>query len=334
MEKNTFGQKILNYFVKTLNGMALGLFSTLIIGAIIGQIGDLVGWQPLIDLSGFLKSFMGIGIGLGVAWSLGLTGLPLIAGAVAGGVATKVANDPMVAYLTAVAAIEGTRNILRKKTPVDILLVPAISVAIAFTVANIIGGPVSYMMQSIGRFVQMATEYQPFMMGVIIAVVMGMVLTAPISSAAIAYAITLNGIAGGAALIGGVVQMIGFAVMSRKDNNIGQVLSIAFGTSMLQFKNVLRKPIIWLPTIIVSAILGPVSTIIFKIETAATGSGMGTSGLVGQFATLEVMGYTVPVFISIFILHFVLPIVLVFAVDWFFRKKNWIKPGDLRLDNE
>ncbi len=332
MEKITWRKAALNYFVKTLNGMALGLFSTLIIGVIIRQIGTLVGWSPLLDLATALISLMGVGIGLGVAFSLQLTGLKLIAGAIAGGIATRVvAPDPMVAYLTTIFAIEAVRFVLRKPTPVDILLIPLFSALTALLVVLLIGVPVARMMAALGEFVQNATAYQPFLMGIVIAVVMGMILTAPISSAAIAIAITLSGIAGGAAVVGGAVQMIGFAVMSRKDNNFGTVLSIAFGTSMLQFKNILKKPILWLPTIIVSAILGPLSTTVFQIRTDFTGAGMGTSGLVGQIATVSAMGGTINTWLLILLLHFVLPIVLVFALDYAFRKKGWILPGDLSL---
>jgi uncharacterized membrane protein len=325
-------KKVLNYFVKTLNGMAYGLFSTLIIGVIIRQIGDYSNIEPIYDLGLTLMGLMGVGIGLGVAWSLDLKGLALISGAMAGGIATSlVAPDPVVAYLTSIAAIEGLRVILRKKTPLDILLIPLLSAFIALGVVLLIGEPVATAMSWIGDFIQTATTLQPFLMGVIIAVVMGMALTAPISSAAIAISIQLSGIAGGAAVVGGAVQMIGFAVMSRKDNNIGTVISVGLGTSMLQFKNILKKPIIWLPTIIISAILGPVSTMVFEIQTNFTGSGMGTSAFIGQFMTIEAMGNRGSVWFAIILLHFVLPILLVGLVDYLFRKKGLITLGDLSL---
>ncbi|MDF2699842.1 MAG: hypothetical protein K0Q49_1398 [Haloplasmataceae bacterium] len=334
MKNITFRKKMLNYFIKTLNGMALGLFATLIIGVIIDQIGNLSGLSSLNDLGTILKSYMGVGIGIGVAWSLGLVGLPLIAGAISGGIATKISFDPMVAYLTSIVAIEGLRFILPKKTPLDIILIPLISSIIAFGVALLIGEGVTSMMNAIGVFINEATFYQPFIMGLIISVIMGIALTAPISSAAIAISINLSGIAGGAAVVGCSVQMLGFAIMSRKDNNIGEVISIGIGTSMLQFKNILRKPVIWLPTIIVSAILGPISTLIFKTQTTSIGSGMGTSGLVGQIGTLNAMGYSTYTFITILILQFALPLILVYLVDIFFRHKKWIIPGDLSLDNK
>lgn len=327
----SFFKRLLDYFVKTLNGMALGLFATLIIGVIIGQFATLLDSSELAQLAGILRGFMGIGIGIGVAWSLKLQGLSLIAGGVAGGIATALYNDPVVAYVTTVIAIEGLRLVLRKKTPVDIIIIPLFSSLIAFGVASYIGQPIATFMANVGQFINDATTLQPFFMGVVIAVVMGMALTAPISSAAIAISIGLSGLAGGAALVGGAAQMIGFAVMSRKDNSIGTMLSIAFGTSMLQFKNVLKKPIIWLPPILASAILGPLSTLVFQAQTSPVGAGMGTSGLVGQIATLDVMGYEPYTFILIAVQHFLLPVVLVLAFDLGLRRIGWIKQGDFEL---
>lgn len=332
MDRKAWNKRLLDYFIKTLNGMAYGLFSTLIIGVIFRQIGELTGLAFFAELYTILASLMGIGIGIGVAHSLNLTGLKLIVGAIAGGIASKViAPDPMVAYLTTVITIEIIRFIFRKPTPVDIIIIPLLGLLVAYGITILIGPPVALMMSSIGAVIQSATTVQPFIMGIIIAVLMGILLTAPVSSAAIAISISLGGIAGGAAVIGGAVQMIGFAVMSRKDNSLGTVLSIGFGTSMLQFKNILKKPIIWLPTIIVSAILGPISTVVLKMETLYTGAGMGTSGLVGQFATIDAMGETPSTYLMILFMHFVLPIILVFIIDWFFRKKGWILPGDLAL---
>ena len=161
---------------------------------------------------------------------------------------------------------------------------------------------------------------------------MGMALTAPISSAAIAIALSLGGIPGGAAVVGCSVQMIGFAVQSIRDNNIGKVISIGIGTSMLQFKNILKKPVIWLPTILTSAILGPISTAVFKMTSTPAGAGMGTCGLVGQLGTLESMGYNNPMaYIGILVLHFIAPIILVFLFDLLFRKLGIIKKGDFEI---
>ncbi|QLY39968.1 PTS sugar transporter subunit IIC [Hujiaoplasma nucleasis] len=329
---------VLNFFITSFNGMAIGLFSTLIIGVIIGQLGFLSGKigldsieVALTSLSTILKAFMGIGIGFGIAIALNLEGIKLVVSGVAGGIATGFYNDPMVAYLTTISVYFVFIYLLKKKTPIDILLVPLTGVITALIITKLIGSPVQATMTSLGDFIQYATNLQPFLMGLVIAVVMGMALTAPISSAAIAIAISIGGIAGGAAVVGCSVQMIGFAIMSRKDNNIGTVISIAIGTSMLQFKNILKKPIIWLPTIIVSAILGPISTLLFKTETTSIGAGMGTSGFVGQFGTLDAMDYSLGSYLSISILHLVLPIILIFIVDYIFRKKGLIVEGDLKL---
>ena len=202
MSQKTKGNTLLNYFIKTFNGMAYGLFATLIIGVIIEQIGTLFEVNALIELGKILKGFMGIGIGIGVAWSLGLSGLRLISGAIASGIAVKISNDPMTAYLTAILSIEGLRLIMRKKTPLDIILIPLISALLAYGVALLIGERVAYVMDLLGNFINNATIYHPFFMGIIISVVMGMALTAPISSAAIAISIGLSGLAGGAAVVG------------------------------------------------------------------------------------------------------------------------------------
>jgi uncharacterized membrane protein len=316
--------------VKTFNGMAYGLFSTLIVGTIINTAGELLDIKFLTELAVLLKNLTGVGIGIGIAWSLKLEGLRLVAAGIAGGIASGLKiGDPMVEYLTVIAAIEVLNLIFRKKTFLDIILIPLASSAVAYGVYLLINEPVSGMMRSLGEFIKWATGAKPFLMGIIIAVVMGMALTAPISSAAIAIAIGLDGLAGGAAVVGCATQMLGFAVMSRKDNNFGTVVSVALGTSMLQFKNILKKPLLWLPPIIASAVLGPLATLVFQTTCTKEGSGMGTSGLVGQIGTFHSMGDAA--WPSIIILQFALPLVLVFLLDVLFRKAGWIKKGDLQV---
>ncbi len=340
-------KKFLNFLVVSFNGMAFGLFGTLIIGVIIGQIAFLMGkisWlvnisEYVLFLSTALKTMMGVGIGIGMAYTLKLDGLKLVSAAVAGGIGAMFRylpngaplNDPMVVYFCVVGVYFVLNYGFKKKTPIDIILLPLIGAVTGFLIAFLVGFPISKTMQFLSVFIDQATTYQPFLSGVIIAVFMGMFLTMPISSAAIAISIGLGGIAGGAALVGCCVQMLGFAVMSRKDNKIGEIISIGIGTSMLQFKNIIKKPIIWLPTIIVSAILGPVSTLVFKTQTTPIGSGMGTSGFVGQFSTFDAMGYNVSALVSVLVLQIALPIVLVYIVDIIFRKKGLIIIGDLKL---
>src|SRR5690554_6736719 len=341
--------KFIDFLVKSFNGMAYGLFATLIVGVIIQQIGNLVlkidalemFGNYILQLANILKSLMGIGIGIGMAYTLKLDGLKMVVTAIVGGLAAnftylhltdaKPLNDPMVVYFCVVAVYLFFKYVMKNKTPVDIVIIPLVGVTIGFVVAFIVGIPITWFMNILENFIKDATTYAPFISGVLISVFMGMFLTMPISSAAIAIAINLDGIAGGAAVVGCCVQMLGFAVMSRKDNSIGTVIGVGIGTSMLQFKNIIKKPIIWLPTIITSAILGPLATLVFKTETAAIGAGMGTSGLVGQFGTIDAMGWTMNAFYSIVILQIILPIVLVYILDVIFRKKGLIKPGDLKI---
>lgn len=353
---------ILDFLVKTMNGMAYGLFSTLIIGTIIGTIGGFIPednfFNPfLLSLANILKMSTGIGIGLGIAWSLKIDGLKMICACVSGGLAAYFSKikiwelftlggnigtyfsektgftigDPLSIYVVVIGTILLMNLILKKKTPVDIIIIPLFSLVIAGAISILVCGPVSYLTTLVGNFVNEATEYQPLLMGILISVIMGMALTAPISSAAIAATLGLSGLAGGASVIGCSVQMLGFAVMSRKDNNIGTVISVGIGTSMLQFKNILKKPIIWLPTIIVSAILGPIGTMVFKLKCNSSGAGMGTSGLVGIFGTIEEMGGIQNSWLPILILLIVAPIVLVFIVDIIFRKLKLIKKDDLKI---
>ena len=355
-------KKILDFIIKTMNGMAYGLFSTLIIGTILATIAGFIPEgifikEFLTTLSTFLKMATGIGIGIGIAHSLKLEGLKLISASVAGGIASYFSKikiwelllletsmgeyfskntgftigDPLSIYVVVIITILLMNVILKKKTPVDIIIIPLFSLIIAGLFSVIICGPVSYLTTLVGNFVNEATEYQPILMGIVIAVVMGMALTAPISSAAIAATLGLSGLAGGASVIGCAVQMVGFAVMSRKDNNVGTVISVGIGTSMLQFKNILKKPVIWLPTIIVSAILGPIGTTLFKLKCNSSGAGMGTSGLVGIFGTIEEMGGFNNSWLPILILLIVAPIILVWIVDLIFRKAKIIKTGDLKV---
>ena len=275
--------KIRKYIISTTGLMALGLFATLIIGVIISQIGTAFSFQPLIDLGTTLQAFMGVGIGVAIACGEkdSLTPLKIVALGAVGGIASAInfdfetnsvftfsilngSKNPLTIYLVVILSLQLTKLILQKKTPIDIILVPLLIVTIGAIISFALVIPLQYIIIWLSEFVNTATTYQPILMGIVISVVMGMALTAPISSVAIAVAINLSGIAAGAACVGCCVQMIGFMIMSIRDNNIGKIISVGVGTSMLQFQNILKKPIIWIPTIIVSAILGPISTAVMK----------------------------------------------------------------------
>ncbi len=350
-----------NFIMTTMNGMVYGLFATLIIGVIVRQFGILIGLEIIeVTLADALMALMGVGIGMGIALSLKLDGLKMVVASVMGGIATSfkvvfgsgiiigLNNDPVTVYLVVVLGIFFLKYVLVKKTPLDILLIPLAGVVVAFLLTLIISAPITFVLTQIQNGIAslgviMTSAYDrsgsagdyaiAIIMSMVIAVVMGMLLTSPISSAAIAITIGLGGIAGGVALVGCTVQMIGFAVQSRKDNNIGMMLSIAFGTSMLQFKNILKKPMIWLPTIITSAIMAPIVLLTLGMETTKFGAGMGTSGLVGQIQTLYQMNDNGRAWIAIFV-TILGAILLVYAIDLLFRRFKWYGIGDLAVNND
>lgn len=374
--------RILDFFMKTLNGMAYGLFATLIIGTIFGTIGTLFGYgsgnafcdffvnvlsghDNWIGLAKILQYMTGAGIGVGIALALKFDPLKTIVLAAVGECAacfsltTKfVTNpgaveqlganftigDPLTIYIVCILVALAIKYVLRKKTPVDIILVPLFGLTIGLFLSLGIRYPAIYVTFAIQWLVNAGTIAVPPVAGIIVAVLMGMALTAPISSAAIAAMVftipeganlaDYQGLilASGAAVIGCSCQMIGFAVQSRKDNNIGMMISVGIGTSMLQFKNILKKPTIWLPTIIASAILGPISTCLTKTVCMGSAAGMGTAGLVGQIGTISSMGVdNWLTWFSIFGMQIIFPAILVFGFDLLFRRLNLIKDGDLKI---
>ena len=320
-------------FIDGFGGMTQGLFATLIIGTMIQQIGLLIGGSTgnVIYLLGKAAAALtSAGIGVGVAVKYGESPLVTVSAAVAamvGGYAGKITGgtffvdgnavlagpgEPLGAFIAAFAGIT-CGHLVSGKTKVDI----------------------SQMMTGLGSIINWATEQRPFIMGIVVSVVMGMVLTLPISSAALGIILNLSGLAAGAATIGCCCNMVGFAVASYRENKFGGLVAQGLGTSMLQVPNIMRHPLIWLPVIFSSAILGPVSTILANMQNNATGSGMGSAGLVGQITTYQTMiAYDDPklVIIKIILLHFVLPAVITLFFSEVFRKANLIKSGDMALN--
>ena len=332
---------IRNYLVKVLNGMALGLFSSLLIGLIIRQIGTLIGNDLLINFGNIAQKLMGPAIGAGVAYSVGASPLGIFSSVVVGAIgagsisfdgatAAISTGEPVGAFIASLAAAEFSK-LIQGKTKVDIVLVPITTIIVGGLVGNYISPYISSFMDYIGGFINMATELHPIPMGIIVSVTMGIVLTLPISSAALAMSLKLSGIAAGASTVGCCANMIGFAVASYKENGIGGFIAQGIGTSMLQMPNIVKNPRIWIPAIVSSLILGPISTVVLKMESNSIGAGMGTSGLVGQFATIDVMGGSPRVLIMILFMHFILPGVISYSVSQWMRRKGYIKPGDLKL---
>ncbi len=343
-------------FVDGLGGMAQGLFATLIIGTIIQQIGNFVGGDTgsLIYLVGKMAAAMtGAGIGVGVARKFEASQLVVVSAATAGMIgafASKLLagqvmqsdgsmvfsgpGEPLGAFVAAYVAIE-VGILIAGKTKLDILVTPLVCIGTGSAVGLFVGPPISRFMTWLGSLINWGTEQQPFLMGIIVSVLMGMILTLPISSAALGVILNLSGLAAGAATIGCCCNMVGFAAASFRENRFGGLLAQGIGTSMLQVPNIVKRPLIWLPAILSSAILGPVGTVLLNMTNNATGSGMGTAGLVGQIMTWQVMTQTedaLIVLIKIVVIQILLPAVVTLGISEFMRKKKWIRYGDMKLD--
>ena len=343
-------KKILNHiFIDGLSGMALGLFSTLIIGTIIGQIGTLVGNEIgtyLIAISSVAKIVTGAGIGVGVAAKFKQGPLVTVSAAVAGMIgafpalgmesfALGKAGEPLGAFVAALIGIECGR-LVAGRTKIDIILTPLVSICTGAAAGFIVGPPISNFMKWLGNLVNINVEASPILGGIAVSVLMGMILTLPISSAALGVSMGLTGLAAGAATIGCCCQMVGFAVASYRENKFGGFIAQGIGTSMLQVPNILRRPLIWLPPIISSAILGPIASAVLHMVSTPIGSGMGSAGFVGQIAAYGAMletGMSSKVaLIQIIIMHFVLPAVVTLIFSEGMRKAGWIKDGDMKLE--
>lgn len=349
-------KKILTHiFIDGLNGMAMGLFSTLIIGTILQQIGTFFPGEVgtyIYAIGKLAASLTGAGIGCSMAVKFGCSSLVTLSAGVAGmtgafagkilsgslltsgAVVLSGPGEPLGAYLAAFIAIE-LGCIVSEKTQIDIIITPLISIGSGSCVGLLIGPWISSLMNKLGDSIQWGTEQQPFFMGVAVAVLMGMFLTLPISSAAIGIILNLHGLPAGAATVGCCANMIGFAVASFRENKVGGLLAQGLGTSMLQMSNILKRPLIWIPAILTSAILGPISTCVLKMTNNATGSGMGTAGLVGplmSYHTMVKQTGSLKTTILILIMYFILPAFLSFIISEAMRKLNLIKDGDMKLD--
>ena len=373
MENEKKENKVLGYvkalpkrwFITAFSGMAQGLFVTLIAGTILAQIAGWMGdnyiGNTLTYIANIAKSLMGAGIGVGIAYALGKNKLLIFSAAVAGMVGAfsdrlvigasstfkalsfGTPGNPIGAYVVTMLVVEIV-ELYAGKTKLDILLIPLGGMLLSF--AGIFAAyPFIWVVNQLGRLIAVATEITPFVMGVVIAVVMGVLLTMPTSSAAIWVAVASPvlsfGIdspnyeamllAGGAATVGCACHMVGFAVASYRENKLSGLVAQGIGTSMLQIPNIMKKPVIMLPMIISSAILGPLSTCVFQLKCAAAGGGMGTSGLVGVF---DLFNYTSgwQAYVGIPLLMIILPAVLNLLIAEFMRKKGWIKEGDMALE--
>lgn len=333
------------YVQDALSAMALGLFSSLLIGLIIKTVGEqtvsLFGANQisafLIEAGGIAMQLMGPAIGVAVAYALKAPPLVLFTSAVTGSMGATMmgfgidqAGGPAGAFVAVAIGCE-LGKMVSKETKVDIIVTPAVTLISGAIAAKFIGPLVGLFLVKLGDLIMMATEWQPFLFGIFISVVVGLVLTAPISSAALCIMMELSGLAAGAATVGCCAQMVGFAVISYRDNGVGGLVAQGIGTSMLQVSNIIKHPWILVPPTLAAAIIGPFSTVLFRMTNNPMGAGMGTSGLVGQIGTFTDMGFTLAVLLKVVLLHLIMPAILSYVIYAFLRKAGKIKDGDMDL---
>ena len=318
------------YLIDALGAMAFGLFASLLIGTIFATVGEKTQIQAFIVISDYAKSATGAALGVAIAYALKAPQLVLFSAATVG-IAGNALGGPVGALASAIVATE-LGKIVSKETRVDILVTPGVTIISGVLIAQFVGPGVAAFMNGFGMMVKTATEMQPFFMGILFSALIGIALTLPISSAAICIALTLDGLAGGAATAGCCAQMVGFAVLSFRENGMGGLLAQGLGTSMLQMGNIVKNPKIWIPPTLASMVTGPAATVIFKLTNIHTASGMGTCGLVGPIGIYTSMGGGANMWLGILFVCFLLPAILTWIFGNIFRKIGWIKDGDLKLN--
>ena len=332
--QSVVGKWFKTYVVDALSFMAMGLFCSLILGLIVKQIAQIPGLDFLVDIAAILQSAPIVGASIGLAIALGLKrDLLVTISAVAVGAMGYQFGGPVGAYLASIIGVEAG-SLVSKRTPVDIIITPLVAVVVGGLFAKYCCAPINEWVMSLGEVINRATMLNPFVMGVVVSVVVGCVLTLPISSAALCISIGIGGLAAGAATAGCCAQMIGFAVISFRDNGVGGLISQGLGTSMLQIGNIARKPIIWLAPTLTAAILGPISTMWLGMTNNAAGAGMGTAGLVGPIGCWDTMAATTDhtlLLAEIIGLYFVAPAILSLIFHAIMMRLGWVKPGDMKL---
>ncbi len=346
------------WFVDAMSSMALGLFASLLIGTIFSTIAKIPHLEFFATISTFAQGATGMAIGVAIAYRLKMPPLVIFSAAVVGSIGNSMGAilsagsivswaavasrggegeifytaGPAGAFFATVIACE-IGNLVSGKTKVDILVTPLVTILAGFGVSWLLCPVIAYAMYYLGDFINTATEYQPVLMGVVISVVVGMVLTLPISSAAICAMIGITGLAGGAAAVGCCAQMVGFAVISFRENKWSGLVSQGLGTSMLQMGNICKNPLIWLPPTLAAAITGPISTTIFKLKCSGVSAGMGTCGLVGPIGIISATENTGLMWAGLILLCLVLPAILSLFFSEVMRRLGLIKENDLLLDS-
>lgn len=331
LERKQVRFSVQTYFIDALGAMAFGLFASLLIGTIFSTLGDKTQIAIFSTIAAYAKSATGAALGVSIAYALKAPQLVLFSAATVG-IAGNELGGPVGALVATIVATE-LGKIVSKETRVDILVTPGVTIISGVLIAQFVGPGVSQFMTFFGNMVKTATEMQPFFMGILVSALIGIALTLPISSAAICIMLSLDGIAGGAATAGCCAQMIGFAVLSFRENGWGGLLAQGLGTSMLQMGNIVKNPKIWIAPTLASMVTGPVSTLVFRLENIPAGSGMGTCGLVGPIGIYTAMPEGgLKMWLGILLVCFLLPAVLAMIFGSVLRRAGWIKEGDLKLD--
>lgn len=332
------------YFVDAMGSMAMGLFASLLMGTILDTIATYTGWGILAEAATYASGATGIILGVAIANSLkapllvlysagvvGMAGYSMGSTFSIGGEDKLLTAGPAGALFAVIIAVE-IGKLVSKETNIDILVTPSVTILSGVLVCKLICPAVSYVMYYIGWLINSATEMQPVVMGILISVVVGVALTLPISSAAICAMIGISGLAGGAATVGCCAQMVGFAVISFRENRVGGLVAQGLGTSMLQMGNLTKNPRLWIPPTLTAAILGPFSTTVFQLKNTGVAAGMGTCGLVGPLGVISATENSVSKWVGIVLLLFVAPAVLSFLFGELLRRIGWIKKNDLKLE--
>ena len=333
------------YLIDAMSAMAQGLFASLLIGTIIDTLGTQLGIEFLTQIGTFAKSAAGAAMAVAIGYALHAPQLVLFSLVAVGTAANGLggAGGPLSVYVIAIITAECGKAV-SKETKVDILVTPGVTVLVGGLLSLLIAPPIGQAASAVGSLIRWATEQQPFVMGILVSTLVGLALTLPISSAAICHALTLTGLAGGAAVAGCCAQMVGFAVMSYRENKVGGLVSQGLGTSMLQMPNIIKNPRVWIPPTLAGAITGPLATCLFRLQNngPAVASGMGTCGMVGPIGVYTgwvsdaaaglKAGITAMDWIGLLLICIVLPAVLSWAFGALFRKIGWIKEGDLKLE--
>lgn len=322
------------YGIDAMGAMAQGLFASLLIGTIIKTLGEQVGIPFLVDAGTFAQSVSGPAMAASIGYALHTPPLVLFSLIAVGSAANSLggAGGPLAVYFVAIVAAE-CGKLVSKETKVDIIVTPAVTILAGVGLSVLCAPSIGAAASAVGSVIMWATELQPLLMGILVSVLVGIALTLPISSAAICAALSLTGLAGGAAVAGCCAQMVGFAVMSFKENGWGGLLAQGLGTSMLQMGNIVKNPRIWIAPTLASMVTGPLATMVFKLENIPAGAGMGTCGLVGPIGIYTAMSGGGPrMWAGILMICFILPAVLTWIFGELSRKAGWIREGDLKLD--